>query len=87
MNKKQVKMKKCRYCLSTENLTIDHKHPLILGGTDDIKNLQCLCYSCNQIKSGIPHGQIQTLARWIYKINKMRAEKGKRPYAISKKNI
>lgn len=59
-----LKMKKCRYCGTKENLTIDHKQPLILGGTNDRKNLQCLCERCNKMKSGIPHGQLVRLIEW-----------------------
>jgi hypothetical protein len=49
------KKDKCRFCESRINLTIDHKHPVVLGGTDDKQNLQTLCYSCNKLKSGIPN--------------------------------
>lgn len=62
--KKELKMKRCAYCFSEENLTIDHKHPIILGGTDDKKNLQCLCKRCNQMKSGLPHGTLMKLFEW-----------------------
>lgn len=48
------KKEHCKYCGSRENLTIDHKHPISLGGTDEISNLQTLCKECNQLKSGIP---------------------------------
>jgi 5-methylcytosine-specific restriction endonuclease McrA len=44
----------CKYCGSTENLTIDHKHPICLGGGDTKDNLQTLCEECNKLKSGIP---------------------------------
>lgn len=40
----------CLYCRSKENLTIDHIKPVSRGGTDDIKNLQILCKSCNSRK-------------------------------------
>jgi 5-methylcytosine-specific restriction endonuclease McrA len=50
-----VLRKYCKYCGATENLTIDHKHPVSLGGTDDLSNLQTLCYDCNSLKSNIPH--------------------------------
>lgn len=40
----------CRKCGSKERLTIDHVIPRIRGGTDDLWNLQCLCFSCNARK-------------------------------------
>lgn len=43
----------CRYCGSTENLTIDHIFPLSLGGTDAEDNLQCLCMTCNKAKGSL----------------------------------
>lgn len=41
---------KCRECGSTYNLTMDHVHPLILGGSNYLQNLQCLCFYCNTNK-------------------------------------
>lgn len=38
-------------CGSTENLTIDHIRPLSEGGTNDFKNLQTMCYTCNMRKA------------------------------------
>lgn len=73
--RKEMKMKRCAYCFSTEQLTIDHKHPKIMGGTDDKKNLQCLCRRCNQMKSGLPHGQLLAIFHW-YEI--IKAEKAER---------
>lgn len=41
----------CRWCGSTENLEIDHIHPLSRGGAfDDPENLQVLCGTCNRSK-------------------------------------
>lgn len=37
----------CLSCGSTVDLTIDHIHPVSLGGSDDPVNLQTLCRSCN----------------------------------------
>lgn len=44
---------KCVYCGEKENskLTIDHKKPVSLGGSDKFTNLQILCKSCNSRKS------------------------------------
>lgn len=40
----------CARCLSTKRLTLDHKRPVIAGGTNDPSNLQLLCVSCNSSK-------------------------------------
>lgn len=40
----------CRWCGSTEDLTIDHIVPRILGGPTDPTNLQVLCRACNSSK-------------------------------------
>lgn len=43
--------KMCVHCGTTESLTIDHILARVLGGTNDFKNLQVLCRSCNWIKA------------------------------------
>ena len=40
----------CAYCQAKEKLTIDHIHPVSLGGGDEVSNLQILCRSCNSKK-------------------------------------
>lgn len=43
----------CKGCGKTENeaqLTIDHIIPLAKGGSNDISNLQTLCFQCNRKK-------------------------------------
>lgn len=43
----------CKSCGKTDqetNLTIDHIIPLALGGSNDISNLQTLCFDCNRRK-------------------------------------
>lgn len=40
----------CRFCGSSENLTIDHVIPKSIGGTNDLRNLQLLCADCNAAK-------------------------------------
>lgn len=39
--------KRCAACDSTERLEIDHIKPLVMGGSNEIDNLQWLCRSCN----------------------------------------
>jgi len=40
----------CLRCRERKNLTVDHVVPILLGGTNDISNLQPLCGSCNSHK-------------------------------------
>jgi len=81
--KAEIKMKRCRYCLATENLTVDHKIPLIQGGINDVKNLQCLCKNCNTIKSGMSHKQVKSIGRWTAWCDRQRIAKGKKPIFYS----
>lgn len=41
---------KCLRCGQVKPLTVDHVIPLTKGGTNDIGNIQPLCYSCNSSK-------------------------------------
>lgn len=41
---------KCAACGSTDQLEIDHKTPIIRGGSCEIDNLQALCNPCNRRK-------------------------------------
>lgn len=45
---------KCAICgkpVKFKKATIDHIQPLSAGGTNDFKNLQIACHSCNGMKS------------------------------------
>lgn len=45
----------CEFC-KCENIlimTVDHLVPLDRGGTDDIDNLVCACFVCNQLKGNM----------------------------------
>lgn len=44
----------CKTSLLDKKFEIDHIHPIKLGGTNDIENLQLLCVSCNRRKSCKP---------------------------------
>ena len=43
-----------------EDVTIDHIKPLAMGGTNDVSNLACTCFGCNQLKgSAVPESFFQ----------------------------
>lgn len=51
----------CCYCKNTfaaNQLTIEHKIPICLGGTSDIQNVDLACAPCNQAKGR---------EAWLYK--------------------
>lgn len=79
-----IPKKKCRYCLSTEWLTYDHKVPIIQGGKTQRGNIQVLCAWCNGVKSGLSDKRVKILARWIFLINEQRAKANKRPLGFHK---
>lgn len=41
----------CTYCGTTKDLTLDHKIPKSLGGSDNKENLVMACSRCNMLKS------------------------------------
>ena len=41
---------KCAYCGDHEQLELDHKIPVVDGGTNALTNLQYLCQLCNNLK-------------------------------------
>lgn len=82
MKTRDVVKKRCRYCKSTENLTVDHKIPTIKGGKSVKSNLQVLCRRCNQTKSALTHGDIKVLFQWFLKIQESRIVHGKKPYTL-----
>ena len=47
---KDVWNRKCAYCDSEENLTLDHIIPQSRGGKDNKTNVVCACKSCNLLK-------------------------------------
>jgi 5-methylcytosine-specific restriction endonuclease McrA len=42
--------RKCNWCSSRKNLTLDHIIPRSRGGGHHLENLQCLCQPCNEAK-------------------------------------
>ena len=43
----------CGSCISFDDMTIDHIHPLSLGGLNCRNNYQCTCRYCNQMKQDL----------------------------------
>jgi 5-methylcytosine-specific restriction enzyme A len=46
----------CKYCgvpLGYDNLSIDHKRALSMGGTSELSNLQAICWNCNRDKGSL----------------------------------
>ena len=84
-NGKIVEKRFCRYCRATNDLTIDHKVPKSKGGKDELKNYQCLCRSCNEMKSSLTDRRVRGLFVWFYEINQKRALLGKKPLGQRKK--
>lgn len=48
---------KCVGCGSYKNLTVDHIRPRVHGGSNDYKNLQTMCESCNRRKGDTYDGE------------------------------
>ena len=48
---------KCNACGSRKNLVIDHKIPIVQGGTCEEQNLQPLCSACNSRKGRLTMDQ------------------------------
>lgn len=82
MSVNYTKAAKCRYCKSTQNLTVDHKVPKTQGGKDEIKNYQTLCERCNKIKSGLSHKEVMRYFNWFLEVQKGRIKAGKKPYLL-----
>ena len=54
---------KCMYCgrrLGIDLMDVDHKNPMAKGGSDQKRNLQLLCRSCNTRKGATTDRQFRT---------------------------
>lgn len=46
---------RCVVCYSKKNLSVDHKIPVVAGGSNELENLQTLCAKCNSSKGSGGH--------------------------------
>lgn len=47
---------RCQLCgrqIAYIDMTLDHIAPLAMGGVDEVENLACTCFTCNQFKGSI----------------------------------
>ncbi|MFJ7297510.1 HNH endonuclease [Streptomyces collinus] len=47
---------RCARCGATDDLTLDHIHPWVLGGVNSAENLRTLCRPCNSSKNATIEG-------------------------------
>lgn len=70
---KSDKGNKCRYCNcnNTLLLTIDHRLPKSRGGEDSEKNLDCVCWFCNQLKGSLTPTEFRSYLTGLKKLSKL----------------
>lgn len=66
---------RCSLCgrkISYKDMTLDHVIPLAMGGIDDVGNLACTCFTCNQFKGSIlPDYFMDRISQiFLYQMNK-----------------
>lgn len=47
---------RCELCgqkILFEDMTVDHINPLSMGGSNDVENIACVCFTCNKFKGNI----------------------------------
>jgi 5-methylcytosine-specific restriction endonuclease McrA len=66
----QIESASCCYCnqiFSAQELTIEHKIPLCMGGNSDIENIALACAPCNRAKGKESWMAIRKLNRERYR--------------------
>lgn len=59
---------RCAYCgkiLTEKRMNIDHIKPKVMGGTDNIENLNPSCWECNNYKC---HSSLETMREYLLKM-------------------
>lgn len=55
----------CHYCGSKENLTVDHKKALVMGGTNELSNMLIACEWCNATKSNADYDVFVSFLKFL----------------------
>lgn len=63
--KRELKWDTCNRCGSKENIQIDHRWPMELGGTSDIRNLEPLCYECHKLKTAYQREHVEEAKQYL----------------------
>ena len=77
-NKIRAKLEeKCVYCGCTNPLflTIDHKLPLIRGGTDEDSNLVIACFPCNSLKGALTSEEFDAYMKSLVALHELKKVK------------
>ena len=76
---------KCVYCGCTNPLylTIDHKLPIIRGGTDDEQNLTIACFPCNSLKGALTTEEFEKYMKGLLVMHDLKKLKIAWPERIS----
>lgn len=54
----------CWYCGVSDPSTVDHVHPIVKGGSDDLDNLVLACKSCNSSKRDLSISKYKFHCSW-----------------------
>lgn len=67
--------RRCQLCgrkITYKDMTLDLIVPLAMGGADEVENLSCTCFTCNQFKGSIlPDDFLNRILQiFLYQMNK-----------------
>lgn len=66
---------RCYLCgrkITYKDMSLDHVIPLAMGGADEVENLTCTCFTCNQFKGSILQNDfVERITQiFLYQMNK-----------------
>lgn len=59
----------CGCCLTTENLSVDHRKPVSRGGGWELANMQIVCRHCNECKHVLDHAEFGQLMAVVLRLS------------------